>query len=137
MYKSRRNLTREAGPSGLYVVVCSDEIAVGQIAECLSEKGDGKILSFSTSTDLTRNLPVFNVNLLVIAGEHSEEELHRILAWSRRFWPDGVKVVVGEPGDFQKEIVTRKHAAFYLTKPTSKSDWDGVLEGVTQTMQSA
>ena len=137
MFKSRSNFERVADHEGLYVVVCSDETIVDQIAGCLSNHSDGKILSFANSADLAGNLPVFDVNLLVFAGEHSSDELANTLQWSRRHWAKGVKVVVGNPGDFEKEITARRHAAFYLTRPTMESDWAAILDGVAQATQPA
>lgn len=128
------NVNRPQGqdPRGMYVVVCSDSKAADQITNCLQINGQGRILSFNNSADLAGNLPSFNVDMLVIAGDHPNDELTRILKWARRHWAKGVTVVIGDPGDYSKEIAARSQAAFYLTRPTQQSDWDEILSGVTQ-----
>ena len=132
MFESLNNGPETSVDGGACVVICSDRDAVRQIGESLAKCGTGRIVAYDKPSDLAANIPVFDVDMVVFAGEQSPQIMHDMVNWAKRNWRNSVPVVLGNPGQRDLEIATRRAGAFYLTRPTTEYDWDMILEGVRQ-----
>lgn len=132
MFESLNNGPKANADGGVCVVICSDKDVVRQVTQSLAECGNGRVISYDNPSDLAGNIPISNADMVVFAGEQSPELTYGMVRWSRRVWRNCVTVVMGNPGQRELEIASRRGGAYYLTKPTSGYDWDMILEGVRQ-----
>jgi len=132
MSESLNNGMETRAVEGACIVVCANKDAVRQLSSSLVARGAGRILSYDNLSDFATNIPVFNVDMVVLSGDVTPQITYRMLRWIRRQWRNCVSVVVGNLGQRDVEIAARRGGAFYLATPTAECDWDIILDGVRQ-----
>ncbi|MCD4823695.1 MAG: hypothetical protein K8S55_03745, partial [Phycisphaerae bacterium] len=103
---------------------------VEQLGLSLEDVGGGRLVAFDHPKHLTANIPIGNVDLVVLGGFVSPEASRRMLKWIRRHWHGCMCLMVGS--DAADEQVARESGAMFLLRPVTGDVWDGVLDGALQ-----
>ncbi len=131
---SPRSLNRSGSipPDGACIVICARSGEADQIGRCLSHLEAGCLLEYEQVSDLVRNVPAGEVDLVVLAADMSPMVLRRTLKWIKGQWRRCMCVVVSKGTCRGLEIAARECGALYLDGPVRPKQWDGVLCGLKQ-----
>lgn len=132
---SPRSLNRSGSvPSagGVYIVICAHSDEAEQIGRCLSHLDGGCLLAYERVTDMVRNFPAGDVDLVILATDMAPRVLRKTLKWIKGRWRRCICVVVSSDTCMVTEMAARQYGALYLDGPVYPEQWDGVLCGVKQ-----
>jgi hypothetical protein len=132
---SPRSLNRSGSvPSdgGTCIVVCTRSDEADQIGRRLSHLDGGCLFAYEHVTDMVRNVPAGDVDLVVLAIAAGPKGLRRTLEWIKGRWRRCMCVVVSSNTSRVTEMAAREYGALYLGGPVHPEQWDGVLCGVKQ-----
>ncbi len=134
---SPRSLNRSGSvPSdgGTCIVVCARSDESEQISRRLSRLDGGCLLAYERVTDMVRNVPAGDVDLIVLAINAGPTALRKTLRWIKGRWRGCICIVVGSDTSISRvtEMAAREYGALYLDGPVYPEQWDGVLCGLKQ-----
>lgn len=112
------------------VMACADMSEADAVGRQLLELNSGCLVTYRTAEDLVHNAPAGRVAMVILATADTVEVIGKTLIWLRRRWPHCPITVVGDQGGGKLEMIARKTAANFLTRPVSPGQWKGLLSHV-------
>ena len=109
------------------VMACTDMQEADLVGRRLLELNSACLVTYRRAEDLMYNLPTGRVALFILATADTPAVIGRTLKWLRHRWPRSPITVVGDVGGGEQEIAARQGGAYYLTRPVSPQQWDGIL----------